>query len=129
MPRADGPFEVLERVNDNAYKTDLPGDYGVSATFNVADLSPYLEDDYLSNLRSNSLSQGDDDGGPSMGSSHVLSSLTQGSRFDSKVQDMLKTWIGYLAMLPVWSDNTKPTFVNLITGVPKRIGPGSSPSL
>ena len=41
MPRADGPFEVLERINDNAYKVDLPRDYGVSATFNVADLQPY----------------------------------------------------------------------------------------
>jgi len=42
MPRADGPFEVLEYINDNAYKVDLPGDYGVSATFNIADLSCYL---------------------------------------------------------------------------------------
>ena len=41
MPRDDGPFEVLERINDNACKVDLPGDYGVSATFNVADLSAY----------------------------------------------------------------------------------------
>jgi len=40
MPRADGPFEILERVNDNAYKVNFPGDYGLSATFNVADLSP-----------------------------------------------------------------------------------------
>jgi len=40
MPRADDPFEILERINDNAYKVDLPGDYGASATFNVADLSP-----------------------------------------------------------------------------------------
>jgi len=54
MPRADGPFEILERVNDNAYKVELPGDYGVSATFNVADLSPYLEDDHLATLRVNS---------------------------------------------------------------------------
>jgi len=44
MPRAEGPFEVLEGINNNAYKLNLPGDYGVSATFNVADLSPYLED-------------------------------------------------------------------------------------
>ncbi|CAL2257294.1 unnamed protein product [Prunus armeniaca] len=40
-PRADGPFKVLRRVGDNAYKIELPGNYGVSATFNVADLSPY----------------------------------------------------------------------------------------
>jgi len=47
MPRADSPFEVLERINDNAYKVDLPGEYGLSTTFNVTDLSPYVEDDYL----------------------------------------------------------------------------------
>ena len=62
MPRAEGPFEVLERVNDNAYKVDLPGDYGVSATFNVADLSPYLSDDYQADFRIKSFQQGEDDG-------------------------------------------------------------------
>ncbi|XP_071923187.1 uncharacterized protein [Coffea arabica] len=41
-PRGDGPFRVLQRVNDNAYKLELPGEYNVSATFNVADLSPFL---------------------------------------------------------------------------------------
>ena len=41
MPRADGPFEVLERINDNDYKINLPSDFEVSATFNVADLSPF----------------------------------------------------------------------------------------
>ncbi|GJR00112.1 hypothetical protein Tco_0523096, partial [Tanacetum coccineum] len=44
QPRADGPFQVLKRINDNAYKIDLPGTYNVSATFNVADLSPYVTD-------------------------------------------------------------------------------------
>ncbi|GAV69131.1 hypothetical protein CFOL_v3_12632, partial [Cephalotus follicularis] len=52
-PRAYGPFEVLERVGDNAYKIKLPGDYGVSATFNIGDLSPFVEDEYISDLRSN----------------------------------------------------------------------------
>jgi len=61
MPRADGPFEVLEKVNDNAYKVDLPGDYGVSCTFNVANLKPYYEDNHLENLRTNSFLEEEDD--------------------------------------------------------------------
>jgi hypothetical protein len=48
MPRADGLFKVLERINDNAYKLDLHVDFGVSSTFNIADLKSYLgEDDEL----------------------------------------------------------------------------------
>jgi len=66
-PRADGPFEVLERVNENAYKVNLPEDYGFSATFNMADLSPYHEDDHFSNLSENSPQQGENDGRPSKG--------------------------------------------------------------
>lgn len=42
-PRS-GPFQVLERVNDNAYKINLPRDYQMNATFNVCDLSPYDSD-------------------------------------------------------------------------------------
>ncbi|GJY78208.1 hypothetical protein Tco_0484009 [Tanacetum coccineum] len=44
QPRAEGPFQLLKRINDNAYKFDLPNTYNVSATFNVADLSPYITD-------------------------------------------------------------------------------------
>ena len=40
-PRGDGLFQVLERINDNAYKIDFPGKYNVSATFNVYDLSHF----------------------------------------------------------------------------------------
>jgi hypothetical protein len=40
-PRGDGPFQVLARINNNAYKLDLPGEYNISATFNVSDLSPF----------------------------------------------------------------------------------------
>ena len=35
----------MARINDDAYKLDLPSEYTISATFNVADLSPYLVDD------------------------------------------------------------------------------------
>jgi hypothetical protein len=47
LPRRDGPFQVVERINDNAYKLDLPGEYGVSASFNIADLSPFDVGDCL----------------------------------------------------------------------------------
>ena len=40
-PRKDGPFQVLEKINDTAYKLDLPSDYNISATFNVSNLSPF----------------------------------------------------------------------------------------
>jgi len=50
IPRADDPFEILECINDNAYEVDSPSDYGVSATFKVTDLSPYLDDNYLEYL-------------------------------------------------------------------------------
>jgi len=50
QPRGDGPFQILERINDNAYKVDLPGEYGVSATFNVSDLTLFdVGDDSRSN--------------------------------------------------------------------------------
>lgn len=35
-------FQVLSRINDNAFKIELPGEYGVSATFNMADFSLFL---------------------------------------------------------------------------------------
>ena len=42
LPRAGGPFKVLARYNDNAYKVDIPRDkYNVSDTFNVKDLAKY----------------------------------------------------------------------------------------
>jgi len=58
MPRVDGPFEGLEKINASAYKIDLPRDYGVSCTSNVSDLKPYFEDDKLENLRESSFLEG-----------------------------------------------------------------------
>ena len=41
LPRGDGPFQVVEWINDNAYKLDLPSEYNVNEKFNVSDLSPF----------------------------------------------------------------------------------------
>ncbi|WVZ76029.1 hypothetical protein U9M48_024034 [Paspalum notatum var. saurae] len=61
MPRATGPFKVLEKINDNAYKLELPADFGVSPAFNIADLKPYLgEEDELAS-RTTSLQEREND--------------------------------------------------------------------
>jgi hypothetical protein len=59
--RADGPFKVLERITDNAYKLDLPVDFGVSPTFNIADLKPYLGEDDELESRATQMQEGEDD--------------------------------------------------------------------
>ncbi|KAI9194093.1 hypothetical protein LWI28_003055 [Acer negundo] len=58
LPRGDDPFQVIERINDNAYKLDLPGEYNVSASFNVSDLSPF---DVGDNLKTNPFQEGGND--------------------------------------------------------------------
>ena len=42
MPRAASPYKIIEKINDNAYKLELPPEFGVSPTFNIVDLKPYL---------------------------------------------------------------------------------------
>jgi hypothetical protein len=38
----DGTFQTLEKINDNAYKVNLPSDYSVNVTFNIFFISLYL---------------------------------------------------------------------------------------
>ena len=46
LPRADDPFKVIARYNDNAYKIDIPRDkYNMSDIFNVKDLAKYHGDE------------------------------------------------------------------------------------
>jgi hypothetical protein len=41
MSRADSPFKILEKIKDNAYKLELPPEFGVShaLTFQIYDLT------------------------------------------------------------------------------------------
>jgi hypothetical protein len=46
LPHGTGPYKVLAKINDNAYKIDLPtAEYGINNCFNVADLTPYEGED------------------------------------------------------------------------------------
>ena len=67
VPRADGPFKVLARYNDNTYKIELPRDkYTVSDTFNVKDLSPFHGDEDFDPRSDLSQGRGDDAEHPSI---------------------------------------------------------------
>jgi hypothetical protein len=35
MTRGKGLFQIIKRINDNAYKVDLSGKYGINVTFNI----------------------------------------------------------------------------------------------
>jgi hypothetical protein len=59
MPRADGPFKVLKKINEN--KLDLPADFGVRPTFNIADLKPYLREEDELESRMTQMQEGEDD--------------------------------------------------------------------
>jgi len=87
-PKADSLFEVLERINDNTYKVDLPSEHGVSATFIMDDSSAYQADDYLADLRIKAFQQGKDDGvALSQDNKEGPKSLTR-SNATSKIQAM-----------------------------------------
>nr|KYP57132.1 Retrotransposable element Tf2 [Cajanus cajan] len=66
-PRGDGPFQILRKINNNAYVLDLPSEYGVSPSFNVSDLSLFTglatQEEAPLDLRTNPLQEGGDDGG------------------------------------------------------------------
>jgi hypothetical protein len=61
MPRAGGPFKVLKKINENAYKLDLPAYFGVSLTFNITDLKPYLGEEDELESRTTQMQEGKDD--------------------------------------------------------------------
>ncbi|XP_068503778.1 uncharacterized protein [Phaseolus vulgaris] len=59
--RRDGPFQVLEMINDNAYKIDLSSTYNMSSTFNVSDLSHFIGGDEALDLTSSLFQEGGND--------------------------------------------------------------------
>jgi hypothetical protein len=61
MSRAAGPFKILAKINGNAYKLELPPEFGVSPTFNISDLRPYFGEEDEMPSRTMSMQEGEDD--------------------------------------------------------------------
>jgi len=97
--KGDGPFQVLKRINYNAYKIALPLDYGVSNTFNVTDLTRCDVDTFDINLRANSSQDGGYDRGLSkeeefgLGGLNMDGSITRArsKRFQEELDERLNS--------------------------------------
>ena len=59
QPRGDSPFQIIKRINGNAYELDLPITYLESNSFNVSDLTPFYAG--VANSWTNSLPLGEHD--------------------------------------------------------------------
>jgi len=63
--RGDGPFQIIKKINNNAYQLDVSAKYGVHPTFNIIDLVPFTgtvaHEDDNQDLRANPLQGGGDD--------------------------------------------------------------------
>jgi hypothetical protein len=59
--RAARPFKILEKINDNAYKLELPPEFEISPTLNISDLKPYLGEEDELESRATPLQEGEDD--------------------------------------------------------------------
>jgi hypothetical protein len=61
MSRAAGPFKILTKINDNAYKLELPPEFWVSPSFNISDLRPYMGEEDEMPSRTTPMQEGEDD--------------------------------------------------------------------
>jgi hypothetical protein len=61
MPRTTRPYKILGKINDNAYKLELPPEFGISPTFNISDLKSYLGEEDKLESRTTPLQEGEDE--------------------------------------------------------------------
>ncbi|KAL2512509.1 Integrase catalytic domain-containing protein [Abeliophyllum distichum] len=121
--RGYGPFQVLERINNNAYKPHLLDEFNVSATFNISDLSPFdAGDDSMSNL----FKEGGDDasheldanhGPASHDSTHIsIGTLTRSraKKIKEDIQSLVQTLWANADIKNKSMTNEVPTWIHLI---------------
>jgi hypothetical protein len=70
MPRADGPFKIIEKINDNAYKLELPPEFRVSPIFSISDLRPYLGEEDELESRTTPIQEGENDKNITLSDTH-----------------------------------------------------------
>jgi len=102
--RGDGPFRVLKRINNNSYIIDLPGEYGVSSTFNVSDLSPFViseDEEKPKDSMKNPLEEGGDDvDSPADGLAHIMDQPGPLTRARArKLQDRISAFVERALMI------------------------------
>ena len=85
---------MVHKINDNTYEIDLPSTYGVSTSFNVADLSPFFG---LEESRMTPFQEGEDDEDiPTMHASSSPKDTNQGPLTRSrakKLQEQVNSFI------------------------------------
>jgi hypothetical protein len=79
---------VLTKINDNAYILDLPAEFGVSTSFNVADLKPYMAEDEELPSRMTSLQEGEDDEDITMSTTTPVAPPHQGPITQARARDL-----------------------------------------
>jgi hypothetical protein len=88
MSCADTPSKILEKINDNAYIIELPLEFGVSPTFNISDLRPYLGEKDEVPLRMMSIQEGEDDEDITTSDTTIPSIELQGPIMRSRAQQL-----------------------------------------
>jgi len=90
-------------------------DYGVSATFNMADLSAYHADGHLEDLRIKSLQQGEDDEVPYSQDKQEGPKSPTSSNVSSKVRAMVQILEKNQAVATGLNNQNLPSSVHLIS--------------
>ena len=96
-----GPLSSPWEINNNAYKIDLPVEFLVHSTFNVADLSSFDVSDEFSDSRTISFEEGEDN------KDHNITNVSTGPITQPKSKKIQQVFILHLQN---WIGSVQPSF-------------------